>query len=357
MCGERSDNVGSSVKLLLMTGGSGTRLWPKSRKSMPKQFMSLGTNQTLFQQTLDRVKSLVPANSIYAVTPPEYLPHIQRQAPNIPLSQTIVEPVQHSTTASLGYAMVWLNHQGLAPDDVIVILPTDAYVGDDKEYLDSLQHAIDIAKSTTGIVTVGIRPTHPATGYGYIQCLPDGRVAQFVEKPSYECAKDYIDAGNYFWNAGMFVWKASTIWQLFQDIRPTDFKTLSSLENLLKYPGTNEQLISTYQKLPKQSFEYTIVEQTHEIYMVPGKFEWTDLGTWSVLLDKLWPETTGKNVVAMDSDGCLVDSGHGLVGLLGVQDLIIVNTEDTVFICRRDRDQDVQQFRELLKERGYGKYL
>ncbi|WP_054970446.1 mannose-1-phosphate guanylyltransferase [Alicyclobacillus ferrooxydans] len=384
----------SSVKVLLMTGGSGTRLWPKSRKSIPKQFMSLGTRKTLFQQTLSRVMSLVPKDSVYAVTPPEYLQHIESQAPEIPVSQMIVEPMQHSTTASLGYATMWLKNQGASPDDVVVILPTDAYVGDDSQYIKTLQEAIAIARNTDGIVTIGIQPDYPATGYGYIQCTPDKvgqtarQVRRFVEKPDEVQAQKYLAQGDYFWNAGMFVWKVSTIWNLFHELMPKECERLSEMEAMLKAgmmvepttqagkrdegsskdsseAGVVQRIASSdtnasfaalkakYQQMPKQSFEYSIVERAPELYMVPGEFEWTDLGTWSVLLSKLGKGSSGKNVVAMDADGCLVDTGQKLVGLLGVQNLIVVNTEDTVFICHRDRDQDVKKFRRLLKERGY----
>jgi mannose-1-phosphate guanylyltransferase len=582
MWGERSDSVGSSIKVLLMTGGSGTRLWPKSRNSEPKQFMSLGQKPTLFQQTLHRVRSLVPETSIYAVTPPEYLPHIHRQAPELPVSRIIVEPMQHSTTACLGYAMAWLQESGLSPEDVVVVLPTDAYVGDDPSYIDTLKRAIDVAMGTDGIVTIGIQPDHPATGYGYIQCdvqrdshhggegTPGGgttderskadgsgerskadgssdgnkadgtskgnkddgsseatkdggsgegnkagvsdngsfhkmvrpsmasrelgayaghrdapiRVSKFVEKPDYDEAEEYLRQGGYFWNAGMFVWKAATIWELFASLLPAEYHKLGQIGAKLrsisssaqggrarvphgstwgargiasqdrsqtprpnlhpdlhsdlhldlrpnlrsdlrpnlhlgrrpnvdtglnhdlhqkrskangaraaatkaKYPkvrksrplGTDvvneetdrsttdlnfERLRRTpewqaikdiYAQFPQQSFEISIVENAPEIYMVPGRFPWTDLGTWSVFLDKLGSDSPNKHVVSMDATGCQVDSQHGLVGLLGVQDLIVVNTEDAVFICHRGRDQDVKKFRELLKELGYEDYL
>ena len=394
MCGERSDSVGSSTRVLLMTGGSGTRLWPKSRKSKPKQFMSLGEKPSLFQQTLHRVRSLVPETSIYAVTPPEYLPHIQSQAPEIAASCIIVEPMQYSTTACLGYAMAWLKQGGLSPEDVVLVLPTDAYVGDDQNYVGSLREAIDVARRTNGIVTIGIQPNYPATGYGYIQCnfedtadmakIRAMHVKRFVEKPGHEEAEKYLRQGGYFWNAGMFAWKAATIWELFSRILPSESHRLKQIGDIFSsihplgraqnaFGSTSplrdltyeqirrapewDTLKEIYAQFPQRSFEFSIVEQAPEIYMVPGRFPWTDLGTWSVFIDKLGTDSANKDVVMMDAHGCLVDNRHGLVGLLGVDDLIVVNTKDTVFICHRDREQDVKQFCELLKKSGYEDYL
>lgn len=347
--------------VLILAGGKGTRLWPKSTTSIPKQFMSITPHQTLFQQTLARISALTSSTQIFVVSPSDYVPFITAQAPELMPDHVIVEPAQHGTTACLGFALAWLQTLSIHPDDVVLIVPTDTHIRDVELYRQCLLDAIDAASNTNGIVTIGVRPSYPATGYGYIQTTdeyvgPALRVENFTEKPSYERAKLYVEHGNCFWNAGIFAWKDSVMWNLLKTKMPSTHRILEQISSLLRKQDSAE-IRDTYLALPKLPFEYAIVEHAPEVYMVPSLFEWSDVGTWSSLIDKMGAPDESRPVVRLDADNCLVQNDHGLVALLGVQDLIVVHTENTVFICHQSRDQDIKGLLELIQADGYEGYL
>jgi mannose-1-phosphate guanylyltransferase len=353
----------TKVKVVLMAGGRGTRLWPKSRRSVPKQFISLQRNISLFQRTVRRVQTFVDTTDVIVVTTPEYVNFVQVQFPELPEDNVIVEPCRHSTTASLGYTLLMLRKVHVQLSDVLVFLPTDAWVDDDDKFRLDVLEAIRVARKTSTIVTLGVKPDYPATGYGYIEVaqkeLGDDvyRVRKFVEKPSPETAVEFVQTNRHFWNAGIFVWRVKTIWNLLRRQLPEFFQQLRDAGRIIE-SGDHQALQTWYKGLPSVSFEYAVIEQATEIYMVRTHFAWTDLGSWSALLKHL-PSHDGSSfpVVDVESDGNLIYNERGFLGLYGVHDLLVVNTKNALFICHRQKEQEIKQFLKVMEERGHQRYL
>ncbi|WDL95148.1 mannose-1-phosphate guanylyltransferase [Alicyclobacillus sp. ALC3] len=346
-----------------MAGGKGTRLWPKSRKTLPKQFMPITGHKTLLQQTVDRLSTFVHLEHLYVVTTPEYAQHVREQIPAVNVDHIIIEPCQHSTTASLAYILLSSHVLGIAADDVIVILPTDAYIQDTVSFVQCLENATELAADTGGTVTIGVPTTYPSTHYGYIQTRTQTvgqgfKVHQFVEKPDLETARQYMQDNSIYWNSGIFIWKLSTLEELVQVHLPTTYREITRLTPHWQELD-DESLRQWYIQQPKQSFEYTLVERTTDIYMVPATFKWTDLGTWSSFIETLSSRRTQDEapVVMHESHRCLVESERGLVALFGVDDLIVVQTGDTLLVCSRDHEDQLKQLVDFLSERNYDNYL
>ena len=269
------------LKILLMAGGKGTRLWPKSRISTPKQFMSLKPQKTLFQQSVQRVSGLTEHAEIFVVAPPEYVSLINQQAPELSSEHIIVEPCQHGTTACLGYALMYLQSHSLKPKDIVLVLPTDAFVDDDESFRNTLLDVLHVANETNGTVTVGVSPSSPETGFGYLEASqervgPGIKVEKFFEKPCRDDAINYVQSGNFYWNTGIFAWSASTISKLFETHLPDCYSKLLILKSLFAQSDLGA-IRGQYTLLPRISFEYAIVEKAAEIFMVPARFNWDDL--------------------------------------------------------------------------------
>ena len=348
--------------VLLMAGGRGTRLWPKSKVDVPKQFMPLSSHPTLFQQALERIWTVTDREHIFVTVPPEYIPFITAQAPQLTSENMVVEPVQHGTTACLYCALIQFQTLSIQPDDVILIVPTDSSVCDGDQYLECITEAVEVAGESDELVTIGIRPSRPATGYGYIQVTADQmrgpaiRAKGFVEKPSYEQAVRYIREENYFWNAGIFAWKASAIWSRIKAILPSGYGDVEQVSRMFQEAET-AAIRDFYLELPNVPFERAIVENESEIYMIPARFDWDDVGQWSSLIKTIGDSNEEQCVVRLDADNCLVENEYGLVALLGVQDLIVVHTRDTVLVCHQSREQDVKNIVELVRANGFLHYL
>lgn len=363
------------TKVLLIAGGQGTRLWPKSRRAKPKQFMSLADQPSLFQQALQRAKEAVPQADLFVVAPVDYAPLIQEQAPHLTESQLFLEPTARGTMPALIYALLRLQQHLLRDSDVIVMLPADAYIDDQQAFSTCLQTAIETAQTGQGLVTIGVKPLFPATGYGYIRVAAptpgmdtDPRLANseqicgevlpvesFVEKPDRQTAATYLQDGHYFWNAGIFVWTVTSLIHLLDEHQPELLTSLRWAETHLH--GRPDQLAQWYATLPKLAVEHALVEHTKTISMVPANFAWADLGTWSELLAKTAFVKPGLPVFMMEASNNLAYSDHGLVGLFGVDNLIVIRAEDVVFVCHRDREQEVKNYLALLEKTGFGGYL
>lgn len=349
------------TKVLLMAGGQGTRLWPKSRGSIPKQFMSLHPNPSLFQRSYERCLRFVRQEDVFTVIPRQYLNLVRDQAPALPESQIIMEPFQRGTTACLGFALLHLETCNVQPEDTIVVLPTDTFVDNEDALKRDVEQAIQPASSTHSVVTIGVKPTFAATGYGYIRADDEvegnvRRVTRFVEKPSLSQAKQLIRDSSYYWNAGIFVWKVDTIWRLFAEHLPEVLRNLHLMRRDI-HRQDEAALWRRYLQLPTTSFEYSLIENAASVLMVSASFQWTDLGTWSTLIENVISQKSNESVVTFDADGCLVSTEDRLVGLLGVKDIIVVTTKDVVFVCHRDHEFGVKQFVHYLESSGYNRFL
>lgn len=356
------------VCVVIMAGGRGERFWPKSRAAKPKQFTDIsGTGNMLFL-TYRRVVRLVAPESIFVVTGTDYRTASLESLPELPAENIIIEPEGRNTAPCIGLAAVVIEQR--FPGAVMVIVPADHYIIDEEKFIDDLQTAINLALDTCGLVTIGIRPSRPETGYGYLQTGPEVlnsdnkaafRVTRFVEKPSYDMAVKLLSEGNYLWNAGIFIWKTTVILKAFEMYLPEIYQGLTELKGNLMDCEFAELLVRVYSRFPKVSIDYGIMEKADQVYTIPGNFIWDDVGTWKALQRVLGTDQNNNvltgEVVALDTRNSIIDAGQRLVAVIGAEDLVIVDTEDITFVCNKNKLDLVRELLEELRSRNMVKYL
>lgn len=348
------------ISVLIIAGGKGERFWPKSRRNLPKQFISItGGNGTMIQRTVRRVLKLVPYDDIYISTNTQYLPLVKDQLPEIPSENILVEPVAKNTAPCIGLAAEIM--QAKYGDAIMVVLPADHLIKNNDEFISQLKQAAEVAKSGENLVTLGIAPSYPETGYGYInfnQADKAGEaysVVKFVEKPSIEKAKAYIDSGAYLWNSGMFIWKVSSILANFKKYLPEMHEGIAKIATTCNKDNFTAVLNEEFNKFQAESIDYGIMEKAENIYTIKGVFGWDDVGSWSAV-ERLTPTEANNNsletgTVSVNSANNIVVANK-LVALVGVKDIIVVDTEDALLVCAKDSAQDVKKVTEVLKSTG-----
>ncbi len=360
--------MGGERFAVILAGGSGTRLWPLSRQSRPKQMLRLLGERTMFQLTVDRLLPLFKPEHIWVVTGQEHAEELIQQAPEIPRENFLVEPIGRNTAPAVGLAALHLRRR--SPSAVMAVLPADHYIRDEARFRAVLWAAFQVAERGF-LVTLGIRPAYPATGFGYIERgEPLGRfggfmafrVLAFREKPDLATAERFVAGGHHFWNSGMFIWRVDRILEEIERNMPELAARLRDLEGAL---GTREEAAAMrriWPEMPNISIDYGVMERAQEVAVIPAEFGWNDIGSWAALLDILATDdqsnvVLGTEHLGLDTSGSLIFGNGRLVATLGVQDLIIVDTEDVLLICRRDRAQDVRLLVEALKQEGRREYL
>ncbi|MBI1745717.1 MAG: NTP transferase domain-containing protein [Acidobacteria bacterium] len=350
---------------IIMAGGSGTRFWPASREHLPKQFLRITSGRTLFEETLDRMRPLMPDQNIYVVVnrAHEEITHRlvgRRQA------RILVEPVGRNTAACIGLAALHVPEN--QRDEPMVVLPSDHFIADTDQFVRSLSVAADLSR-TGAIVLLGIPPTRPETGYGYIEVETgpgyagvdtSRRMKQFVEKPDPETALSYLSTGRHLWNAGIFISNARTLLIEIERCMPALHDGLRELAKSIGQESYAAAVAEIYSGLESISIDYGIMEKTcAPIYVLPGNFGWSDIGSWQALYDlrRDQADTRGnllpEGAVTLHAEGNLVFSDtRRLVALLGVQRLVIVDTPDALLVADLNRSQDVKKLTEILKEKG-----
>ena len=360
---------------VILAGGRGTRFWPLSRKRRAKQLLALDGEQTMIQQTVQRLLPLAAPNHFWIITNEELQAAIARQVPRLPRKQIIAEPVGKNTAPAIGLAAFLLHR--LDPRATIGLFPSDHVIGDEKTYRDVIQRGTEIASAGNNIVVLGIRPTRPETGYGYIESgapleMEVLRVRRFTEKPDVEHATQFVSAGNYFWNSGMFLWSALTLVNALQEHLP---KTAALLEEIASVYGTSK-FSSTFRKLYPEceniSVDYAVLEprsakgeQASNIYCIPADFGWNDLGSWAALHEhhSLKSKSADGNLIASDGSytlnarGNYVHAPGKFVATVGVDNLVVVETEDALLITSRERSQDVGKVVQYLDQRKLSKLV
>jgi mannose-1-phosphate guanylyltransferase len=352
---------------VIMAGGKGTRFWPRSREKMPKHLLDILGERTIIRETVDRIRPLVPAERTLIVTGRSHAAELIRQLPEIPPENILIEPVGRNTAPCIGLAALHIRKR--VPDAVMLVLPSDHRIGNEAAFRTVLQTAAQAAGGAA-LVTIGIRPTGPETGYGYIEqgdrVTTDGdapiyRVRSIREKPPREQAEQFLRQGGFLWNSGMFAWKASTIMNAIGQLIPDLNRGLMRIREVLGTECEGEVVDTIYPELPSVSIDYGVMEKARDVLTVPGDFGWSDLGSW----DALWeisPKDENRNAVrgpfiGIDAAGSLVHSPGKLVALVGVEDLLVVQTTDALLICRRGRSQDVKKVVEEIERRGLKGYL
>lgn len=359
--------------VVILAGGGGTRLWPKSRNQSPKQFLRLFSENTLMQDAVERVKTLVDPDHILVITNKDYLEETRKELPQVPKENIIGEPAKRETAAAMLLGALVAHAKD--PEAVIINQASDHIVTDTKELLHVLEAAAKVAARGESLVTVGILPTHPHTGFGYIKIdgevehigrLPVFAVNNFTEKPNETTAKAFIATGKYFWNANMYVWKAETLIRAFAKHSPTILEQMQPIEATIDTDKFSRTLEKSYAQVEKISIDYAISEKADNLVLIPGDFGWNDVGDWSVVQDLHTKNETGNVVmceadsqgeaVCVDSRNNLIHTHDRLVALVGMEDTIVVDTGEILLVMPKKRSQDVKKIVEKLKEK-HEKYL
>jgi mannose-1-phosphate guanylyltransferase len=340
------------VYAVIMAGGRGERFWPLSTDTLPKPFIPLLGTKTLIQETVERLLPLVPIQRILVSIGKSHREVAGEQLPQVPPENFIVEPVGRDTAACLGLCALHLESRD--PDGTMLALPADHYIGDSAAYRATLQMGIDNLDDATGVV-FGIVPNRPETGYGYIQAeRPAVRadawpVLRFVEKPDAGTAAGYVRSGDFFWNSGIFLWKNSTLLDLFRQHMPDTWEGLNDLRKLMHRPGkgAEEEISRVFVRLRRISIDFGIMEKTSGLRLVPARFGWDDIGNWAALERALPPDDFGNvsrgQHAAVMSNGCVVYSDTGTVATFGLSDLIVVQANGKVLVCPKDRASDLKR--------------
>ena len=344
---------------VILAGGRGTRFWPLSRKKRAKQLLALDGKQTMIQQTVTRLLPLAPAKNFWVITNEDLRPAIVKQLPKLPQSQVLAEPEGRNTAPAIGLAAFLLLRED--PDTVLGLFPSDHVIGDEKTYRERLACGIEVAAAGANIVVLGVRPTRPETGYGYIETgglfLGDAlHVRRFTEKPNAERAAEFVAAGNYFWNSGMFLWSAQTLVKALREHLP---QTASVLEQIADTYGTRKfaaTLKRLYPQCENISVDYAVLEprsakgeHAAKIYCLPANFGWNDLGSWTALHEhhtakKTPPEgnlVEGSDVFLLHARGNYIYAPGKFIAAVGVTDLVVVETPDALLVTTRQQAQDV----------------
>jgi mannose-1-phosphate guanylyltransferase len=355
---------------VILAGGSGTRFWPRSRRAHAKQVLALDGERSMIQQTVERLKPLANADRAWVITNEYLADEIAEQLSMVPPQQIIQEPVARNTAPACGLAAFLIEREN--PDAILGIFPSDHVIGDEPRFLKALQRGIELAAAGENIVVLGIEPTRPETGYGYIETgdyTGDGgalHVRRFTEKPNQNRAEEFVAAGNYFWNSGMFLWSARTLANAVREHLPETAPLLEAIAAAYGTPKFTEVFHKLYPKCENISVDYAVLEprsakgeHLSRLFCLPAEFAWNDLGSWASLYEyQLESRLRGDgdgNVsdtdghLAIDAVNNYIYSPHKFVALVGVENLVIVDTEDALLIVHRDRSQDVGK---IVKELG-----
>lgn len=345
---------------VIMAGGGGTRFWPLSRKERPKQLLNLSGNDFMVNETLDRLLSCVKKENMFIVTNVAQASLMEHEtAGRMEKNHILAEPAARNTAACIGYAaMEILCKYG---DGIMCILPSDHFIKNGEEFTRILNKACETAEKTDALVTIGIQPTYPATGYGYIRSENCSIVEEFVEKPDEETAREYLKQGTYFWNSGMFVWKASTILSYMERLLPDVYECMKEIGEAMGSEKEAEVIARVYPTIPRISIDYGIMERAEGVRVIPGNFGWNDIGSLDMLSLMKEPDERGNTIygetVCVDSENCILYGTDKLIATIGLKDMVVVQTKDAVLICPKDRAQDVKKVVEQLTEEGRERYL
>jgi len=354
---------------IIMAGGIGSRFWPISRTSHPKQFIDiLGTGKTLIQNTYERFLKVCPKENIYVVTNENYTKLVKTQLPDMEDQQILTEPVMRNTAPCVAYGCFKI--ESLNPDAAIVVAPSDQQILDEDAFVTAIIKSLETATANDCLVTLGIKPSRPDTGYGYIQYTDNTinsdfhKVKTFTEKPTLDIAKTFIQSGDFLWNAGIFVWSAKEIVKAFDTFLPEMHEIFADARPVYNTDGEKAHVHKAYQQCVNISIDYGIMEKANNVYVLPSEFGWSDLGTWASIYDLAEKDYVGnavipsEKVIMYDSSNCMVNvPGEKLVILKGLHDFIVVESNNTLMICPRSEEQNVKQVVADVKSKFGTKYI
>lgn len=354
---------------LIMAGGSGTRFWPRSKAAKPKQYLNIFGEKSLLQDTIGRFANFTNEKNIYIVSSATQAKVLEEQTPMLPKENLIYEPVGRNTLPCIGLAAMYAEKEN--PDGIMVVSPSDHLIQNNELFKDTILTAVKIAKERDGIVTIGITPSYPATGYGYVQTAEEitgeneirqFKVERFVEKPDEQTAASYLKQGGFYWNSGLFIFKVSVFLKAVEEFAPALYADLRKIQADFGKPSFPETLDTIYRAVESISVDYGIMEHARNIYLVEGNFDWNDLGSWEsvYLADK--KDANGNagsgEAILLDTKNSYVYAEEGnVVAVVGLEDVIVVKDGNTTLVCKRDRAEDIKKIVEQLKAENKTQFL
>jgi len=352
----------------IMAGGIGSRFWPMSRTNFPKQFLDiLGTGQTMIQQTFDRYNKLVPKENIYIVTAKEYVEIVKEQLPDIAVENILAEPSRKNTAPCIAYIAFKLLNKD--PDAVMIAAPADNIIIETDEFIKTARKALNFVDSENALVTIGIKPSYPNTGYGYIQyetlkSVPGVfRVKTFTEKPNLELAEKFISSGDFLWNAGIFTWKVKNVVAAIEKYLPEIYEVFAAEKDKFNTPEEESSIEQIYPQCTSISIDFGVMEKADNVFVIPASFGWSDLGTWNSAWENMAKDgngnaIAGKKFMLVDVHNSMVHvADHKLVLIQGLDDYVVVDTKDVLLICKKDREQSIKDYVAEIKKNIGDKYL
>ncbi|MGM0499547.1 MAG: mannose-1-phosphate guanylyltransferase [Bacillota bacterium] len=364
---------------LIMAGGNGSRFWPLSRKNKPKQFLKINSDEkTLLEQTVERINTIIPKEQIFVATNKSYEKAVKEKICCLPEENIILEEVSKNTAPAI--TMAFLKIKNIYPKSTIFILPSDHLIKREDNFTNLLLKAAEIVEEKNILVTIGIKPEHPETGYGYIKSEKKGllsnnheyyQVNEFKEKPDFKTAEKYLEAGNYYWNSGIYIVDSQKLLKEIEKREPSLYNDCKKIMEISDYKNLSEikdqnikiKIEKIYNNLEKISIEYSVIEKLKEIYMLKADFIWDDLGSWTSL-ERVKEKNENNNIIVgehlgIDTNDSIIYSCscNKIVTTVGVKNLIIVNTEDAVLICDKEKAQDIKELRKLIENEKLDKYL
>jgi mannose-1-phosphate guanylyltransferase len=363
-----SIEANKNTYVAIMAGGIGSRFWPVSRVGHPKQFLDiLGTGRTLIQQTYDRFARLVPAENIYIVTANEYVDITKEQLPQLPVENIIGEPFRKNTAPCIAYISFKL--QRMNPEATLLVAPADHLILQEDKFLDVCNDALKFVNHFNALLTIGITPTYPNTGYGYIQhedapATPGvHKVKTFTEKPNLELAKTFMASGDFLWNSGIFIWKTKNGLDAFQKHMPEMYELFTAEEEKLNTDEEKAVIETIYPQCPNTSIDFGVMEKAANVFVIPSSFGWSDLGTWNSAWENMEKDyfenaVAGEKVIVFDTSKCVVHvPDEKLVVLQGLEDFIVADTKDVLLICKKEKEQAIKEYVAEVKRNTGEKFL
>lgn len=359
---------------LIMAGGIGKRFWPMSRTKRPKQFLNLFGDDSMIRMTFDRLQPLIKPEKIVIITNKHQKDLTIKHLPGLPPENIICEPLGKDTAPCIGLGALHAISQD--PDAVQIVLPADHLIKDVKEFQRIMEEAAELAAKKDCLITVGIKPSRPETGYGYIQWddrgaddyLPEEfhgkgflKVKTFAEKPNLATAKRFIHSGDFLWNSGIFIWKAKTILNEMEESLPEIHDSLMQVKKYFGKKGFQKALLTAYRQIKSISIDYGIMEKSHNVFLLKGDFGWSDVGSWAEFFNLKDKDESGNVIIGQcelrDSKNNLVISDKGLIAGVGIEDFVIVQSDNVVLLCPRNRSQEIKEIVDFLTRKNMSKYL
>jgi mannose-1-phosphate guanylyltransferase len=368
---KRTELNNSHLYAVIMAGGVGSRFWPRSREKTPKQLLEIGQKGTLIQNTVQRIEPLIPTDQTYIVTNKLQRSKVLKQLPGVPEENILMEPFGRNTAPCIGLAAMHILKRD--PEAVMIVLPSDHLIKDETEFLRVLHLASEAANEPGWLVTIGIKPDRPETGFGYIQFNdePDPknpffsrglfRVRAFAEKPNLETAVQFLESGDFVWNSGMFIWRADTILRELKKHMPEMIDELSKIDRAIGAKEYDHVLETVYHVIRGQSIDYGVMEKAEHVFVIKGDFGWSDVGSWDEVYRISGKDDEGNSITGrvfhQDTTGSIIHAGDKFVATVGVEDLIVIVTDDAVLVCKKGRSQEVKEVVDYLRRKQHNELL